>query len=183
MGHVKVKKRDLVYKGTILDVYKDVVVLPDGGFETWDYLEHRLGAAAVLAATTEGKIILVKQYRPAIERYTWELPAGGRSDVNEDFMVTAKRELTEETGYTTEDFTHLMTLRTTPAFCNEVVEIFLASDCKKTADQQLDEAEDIEVREWEVEVLLEKIYSGELQDAKTVAGILAYKNFSTSWTL
>lgn len=183
MEHVKVKKRDLVYKGTILDVYKDVVVLPDGGIETWDYLEHRLGASAVLAVTTSGKIILVKQYRPSIERYTWELPAGGRTSVDEDFMVAAKRELTEETGYTSDDFTNLMTLKTTPAYCNEVVEIFLATDCKKTADQQLDEAEDIEVSEWEVEVLLEKIYSGELQDAKTVAGILAYKNFSTSWTL
>ena len=74
-----------------------------------------------------------------------------------------------------------MSLRTTPAFCNERVEIYLASDCYKVADQKLDEAEAIEVKAWDVEVLLEMVYSGQLQDAKTVAGVTAYKAFSTSW--
>lgn len=181
MEHVKVKKRELMHKGTIVDVYKDVVVLPNGGIETWDYIEHRNGAAAVVAALPGDKIILVKQYRPALGRYTWELPAGGRSNPDEDFEETAKRELTEETGYTSDEFTHLMSLRTTPAYCNELVEVYLASDCYKVAEQQLDAAEAIEVQAWNVEVLLEWIYSGELQDAKTVAGVTAYKAFSTSW--
>ena len=162
MEHVKVKKRDLVHKGTIVDIYKDVVVLPDGGIETWDYIEHRTGAS------------------PAVERYTWELPAGGRGE-DEDFEAAAMRELTEETGYTSKEFTHLMTLNSTPAFCNEKIEIYLASDCYKISEQDLDEAENIEVKEWDLEVLLEMIYSGQLQDAKTVAGICAYKAFSTSW--
>lgn len=178
--HVKVKKRELAYKGAILDVYKDVVVLPNGGFETWDYVEHRTGASAVVAVLPDKKLLLVRQYRPSLERYTWELPAGGRSP-EEDFETAIRRELVEETGYTSEDFIHLMSLRTTPGFCNEQVEIFLATDCYKIADQKLDEAESIEVREWDVEVLLEMIYSGELQDAKTVAGVTAFKAFSTSW--
>lgn len=180
MDHVKVKKRQLVHQGTIVDIYKDVVVLPSGGIETWDYVEHRTGASAVVAALPGDKIILVRQYRPALERYTWELPAGGR-DGEEDFEEAARRELSEETGYTSNEFTHLMSLRTTPAFCNERVEIYLASDCYKVADQKLDEAEAIEVKAWDVEVLLEMVYSGQLQDAKTVAGVTAYKAFSTSW--
>ena len=179
--HVKVKKRELEYKGTIVDVYKDIVVLPNGGFETWDYIEHRTGASAVVAALPDGKLLLVRQYRPSLERFTWELPAGGRSN-GETFEETAKRELREETGYESKDFTHLMSLRSTPAFCNEQIEIYLASDCYQTADQNLDEAEAIEVRACDVGVLLEMIYSGQLQDAKTVAGVLAYKDFSSSWT-
>ncbi len=182
MEHVKVKKRDLMYKGAVVDVYKDVVVLPNGGFETWDYVEHRTGAAAVLAVVPGNKLLLVKQYRPSLERYTWELPAGGRSE-DEDFEETARRELVEETGYVSDEFTRLMTLRTTPGFCNEQIEIFMASDCYRVSEQNLDEAENIEVKEWDVEVLLEMIYSGKLQDAKTVAGVTAYKAFSTSWAL
>ena len=180
MDHVKVKKRDLIHKGTIVDVYKDVVVLPDGGIETWDYIEHRTGASAVVATLPGDKILLVKQYRPAIERYTWELPAGGRNP-DETFEDAARRELTEETGYTSDEFTHLMTLRTTPAYCNEVVEVYLASDCYRVSEQDLDDAEEIEIKEWDVEVLLEMIYSGQMEDAKTVAGVTAYKSFSTSW--
>ncbi len=180
MDHVKVKKREHVYAGTVIDVYKDVVVLPQGGIETWDYVEHRTGASAVVAVTEKDRILLVRQYRPSLERYTWELPAGGRSP-EEEFEAAAMRELTEETGYTSDEFTHLMSLRTTPGFCNERIEIYLASDCYKIAEQSLDEAENIEVKEWDVEVLLEMIYSGKLQDAKTVAGVTAYKAFSTSW--
>ena len=141
MEHVKVKKRELVHQGTIIDVYKDVVVLPNGGIETWDYVEHRTGAAAVVAVTTEGNLILVKQYRPALERYTWELPAGSRSNTEEDFAETARRELLEETGYLSNDIIHLMSLRSTVAFCNEQIEIFLASDCFHEREQQLDAAE------------------------------------------
>ncbi|MBR1628638.1 MAG: NUDIX hydrolase [Lachnospiraceae bacterium] len=182
MGHVKVKKRDLMYAGTVIDVYKDVVVLPGGGFETWDYVEHRTGAAAVVPVVEKDKLLLVKQYRPSLKRYTWELPAGGRSP-EEDFEATAKRELLEETGYDSNEFTHLMTLQTTPGYCNEKIEIYLASDCYRVSEQSLDEAEDIEIKEWDVEVLLEMIYSGKLQDAKTVAGVTAYRSFSTSWAL
>lgn len=180
MEHVKVKKRELVHKGTIVDVYKDVVVLPNGGFETWDYIEHRTGASAVLAVLPNGKLLLVRQYRPSLERYVWELPAGGRAP-EESFEETARRELLEETGYESKDYTHLMTLCSTPAFCNEKIEIYMATDCYKVAEQDLDEAESIEVKAWDVEVLLEMIYSGQMQDAKTVAGVTAFKAFSSSW--
>ncbi|MBQ7677993.1 MAG: NUDIX hydrolase, partial [Lachnospiraceae bacterium] len=103
MEHVKVKKRELVHKGAIIDVYKDVVVLPNGGIETWDYVEHRNGASAIVPVTVDKKLLLVRQYRPALERYTWELPAGCRNNPEEDFMETAKREFLEETGYMSND--------------------------------------------------------------------------------
>lgn len=176
MGEIKRVKRELVRKGAILDIYSDTMLLPDGSTEEWDMVHHRMGAACCVAVTPEKKIVLCHQQRPALERYTWELPAGCRDDVNEDTMVCAKRELLEETGYTSDKWMKLLELRSTVAFCDEMIDVYLAEDVKRVAEQELDPAEEISVKEFDLEELLEKIYKGELQDGKTVAGILAYAN-------
>ena len=97
MDHVEVKKRTLVHRGSIVDVYQDEVQLPDGGTELWDYVEHRKGAAAVVPVLPDGRILMVAQYRPALGRMTLEIPAGSRDSVEEDTAVCAVRELEEET--------------------------------------------------------------------------------------
>ncbi|SDB18070.1 NUDIX hydrolase [Eubacterium oxidoreducens] len=176
MEHVERIGRTLAYQGTILDIYKDRMVLPNGNQEDWDYVSHRMGAAAVVAVLEDGKILLVQQYRPALDRMTWEVPAGCRDDAREDYAVCAKRELREETGYDCERLERLISLKTIVAFGNEVVEVFLAKNCRKVGAQKLDDAEDINVKAWELEELEEKIYAGEIQDAKTVAAIMAYAN-------
>ena len=84
MEHVERISRTLVRKGSILDIYDDEVKLPDGSIEHWDFVAHRKGAAAVVAVLPDGRILLVRQYRPALDRYTWELPAGCRDSVGED---------------------------------------------------------------------------------------------------
>ncbi len=172
---IKRTKRELKYQGSILDIYCDYMELPNGKTEEWDYVEHRKGAAAVVPVTPEGKILLVRQYRNALERMTLELPAGCRDSVDEDMKICAARELEEETGFRSDTIEFLISLRTTVAFCNEIVEVFLATDLKP-GTQQLDEAEEIEVEAHEPEELCKMIYAGEIQDAKTVAGILAYCN-------
>ena len=68
-------KRELVMKGTILDVYKDTMELPNGKTEEWDFVSHRKGAAAVVAVREDGKLLMVRQYRNALERMTLEIPA------------------------------------------------------------------------------------------------------------
>ena len=174
MGEIKRINRKLVYKGTILDIFSDTMLLPDGSTEEWDMVHHRKGAACTVAVTPDKKIVLCHQQRPALERYTWELPAGCRDDVNEDTMVCAKRELLEETGYTTEKWSKLLALRSTVAFCDEMIDVYLAEDVVCTSHQELDPAEEITVKEWEIDELIDMIYSGKMQDGKTVAGILAY---------
>lgn len=169
------KSRKLVYQGTILDVYQDEMILPDGSMEKWDFVSHRKGAAAVVAVTDEGKILMVHQYRNALQRMTLELPAGARDTVNESTKTCALRELEEETGYTCEKMELLVSLKTTVAFCDELVDVYLATGLTP-GQQKLDAAEEIEVEEYELEVLCEKIYAGKIQDAKTVAGIMAYAN-------
>ena len=77
---IKMKRinRELMYKGSILDVYKDTMQLADGKTEEWDYVAHRKGAAAVLPVLPDGRILMVHQYRNALDRETLEIPAGSR---------------------------------------------------------------------------------------------------------
>lgn len=172
---VKRIRRELIHSGAILDLYKDTMELPDGKTEEWDFLSHRKGAAAVVPVREDGKILMVRQYRNAIERMTLEIPAGSRDSVTEDTMVCASRELEEETGYRSDDLTFLISLKTTVAFCDEFIDVYLARNLKP-GRQHLDEGEFIDVEAFEIEELCERIYKGEIQDAKTVSALLAYKN-------
>jgi len=166
--------RDLVYKGSIIDFYKDTVQVPNGNIVKWDFIGHK-GAAAVVPVTDEGKILMVRQYRNALDRYTLEIPAGGLNGMEEPTDVAAMRELEEETGYRTESVELLITIRTTVAFCNEKIDIYVAKDLI-TSKQHLDEDEFINVEVYEMAALEKMIYEGTIQDSKTISALLAYKN-------
>ncbi|MCR4690941.1 MAG: NUDIX hydrolase [Lachnospiraceae bacterium] len=168
--------RKLIHKGSILDVYQDTMKIPNGNTAKWDFIGHK-GAAAVVAVREDGKLIMVRQYRNALERDTIEIPAGGRENTNEPFIDCAYRELEEETGYhcKKEDLKFLISIYTTVAFCNERIDIFLADKLTKTG-QHLDEDEFLNVEFWELSDLLDLIRQGKLQDGKTVSAVLAYAN-------
>ncbi|MCR5272230.1 MAG: NUDIX hydrolase [Lachnospiraceae bacterium] len=168
-------KREVAYEGHILTVYNDTIIAPNGDVENYDTVHHRMGAAATVAVTDDEKIVLVRQYRNALDRETLEIPAGARDALTEDTIVTAERELKEETGYSCKSIKLLCKLRTTVAFCDEFIDIYLAKGLSK-GEQNLDPEEDIDVEEYKLSDLLEMIYKGELQDSKTVSGILAYAN-------
>ena len=168
-------KRELVHKGAIIDLHRDTMKLPDGGIEYFDFIYHK-GAAAVLPVMDDGRILMVKQYRNAIDDYTLEIPAGGKNGVDEPTLLCAHRELEEETGYYTdiENLELLLSLNTTVAFCNEKIDIYLAKNLTKT-QQHLDDDEYIDVYAFSVDELMNMIYSGEIVDAKTIAAISTYK--------
>ena len=172
---IKRVKRVLEHRGTILDIYSDYMELPNGKTEKWDFVSHRKGAAAVVAVRDDGKILMVRQYRNALERETLEIPAGARDSVTEDTRICAMRELQEETGYQSASLEKLLSLRTTVAFCDEFVDVYLARRLKE-GKQHFDDAEDIAVEAYEPKELCKMIYEGRIQDSKTVAGILAYCN-------
>ena len=130
IDEMKRQKRELVYKGSILDIYKDTMQFANGKTEEWDFVSHRKGAAAVLPVLDDGRIIMVRQYRNALERETIEIPAGCRDFVGEDTRLCAERELKEETGYSSDDISFLLSLRTTVAFCDEEVDVYLAKNLK-----------------------------------------------------
>lgn len=165
--------RKLSYHGAIMEIYTDDMQMPDGRIVQWDYFHHK-GGAAVIPVLEDGKILMVRQYRNALDRYTLEIPAGAYDCEGEEGLVCASRELEEETGYKTEDFTFLLNMNSMPAFTNEKVAIYVAKNLKPS-HQHLDEQEFLNVETWKLEDLLEKIYQGELTDSKTVCGLLAYQ--------
>lgn len=166
-------KRELQRKGTIINYYKDIVLLPDGKAEIYDFVEHN-GAAAAVGVLPDGRLLMVRQYRNALDRFTLEIPAGGLNP-GEPTIDAAARELEEETGYRCGRIEKLITIRTTVAFCNEKIDIYLATDLQKTV-QHLDADEFINVEIHTVEELEEMIYDGTIEDSKTIASVLAYKN-------
>ena len=171
---VKRMGRELAYQGTVLKVYKDHMKFSNGNTEDWDFIHHD-GAAAVIPVMDDGKILMVKQYRIALERDTLEIPAGKLDDPDEEGIVCASRELKEETGYSSDDLEWLLTIRTTVAFCDERIEVFVARNLIP-GEQHLDEDEFVDVKAYKLEELKEMIFEGKIQDSKTMAAILAYES-------
>lgn len=171
---IKRTGRDLIYRGAILSVYKDHMEFPDGSTAEWDFIKHD-GAAAVVPVMEDGRILMVRQFRNALDRETLEIPAGKLDDPNESGFTCSKRELEEETGYRSENLEWLLTLRTTVAFCNEKIEIYVAKDLIPSK-QHLDEGEYVDVKAYTMEELKEMIFTGEIEDSKTIAALLAYES-------
>ncbi len=167
--------RELVHKGVIIDYYQDTVQVPNGNIVKWDFIGHK-GAAAMLAVREDGKLLMVRQWRNALDRYTLEIPAGGLNGAKEPTKAAAIRELEEETGYIAGKVQFLISIYTTVAFCNEKIDIYLARDLKRQESQHLDEDEFIDVKACELDELVRMIYDGKIEDSKTVAAIMAYKS-------
>ncbi len=163
--------RQLKYTGTILKVYEDTVIA-NGNEVHWDFIHHD-GAACVVPVLDDGRILMVRQYRNALDRETLEIPAGKLDDPDEPKLACARRELEEETGYRCDHMEYLMSLNTTIAFCDEAIDVFVARSLIPS-HQNLDPDEIIFVEPWTVEDLKELIYTGRMTDAKTVASIMAY---------
>lgn len=168
---VKRLDRQLKYEGAVLKIYQDTVEV-NGHQAQWDFIHHD-GAAAVVAVTQKGKLLMVRQYRNALDRYTLEIPAGKVDQPGEPKIECACRELEEETGYRADTLEYLLSVHTTVAFCDEAIDIFVAKELIPSR-QNLDEDEELAVEEWDLADLLELIYAGKMTDAKTVSAILAY---------
>ena len=165
--------RTLIHKGSIIDYYQDEMRIPNGNIAKWDLIDHR-GAAACVAVRDDGKLVMVRQYRNALERETLEIPAGGLNKGEEkDTMSAAIRELREETGYIADEAKPLISIYTTVAFCNEKIDIYLAKVLKR-GSQDLDEDEFVDVEYYELDELLKMIDEGKIMDSKTICGIQQY---------
>ena len=172
MDEYKRLSRELVAKGAIIDYYQDTMLIPNGNVAKWDLIDHK-GAAAVVAVRDDGKLLMVRQYRNALERETLEIPAGGLNGREEPTDQAAKRELEEETGYTCDKLELLNSIYTTVAFCNEKIDIYLARNLK-LGKQHLDEDEYLNVEAYSLEELKQMIYDCKIQDSKTICAIMTY---------
>jgi len=163
----KLVRRTPVFEGRLLHVYKDEVELPDGHSAGREIVHHR-GAVGVVAVAPDGRVVLVRQWRHAVERALWEIPAGTR-DEDEDPAATARRELEEETGYTAQSWRPLGQACVSPGYSRELLWFYLA-DGLTEGDTSTDPDELIDVRLFAPEEVLQLVEAG-ATDLKTLAGL------------
>ena len=160
-----------LYEGKIINLKVDDVSLPNGHTSKRELIEHP-GAVAIIAITPDNKIILVEQYRKALERSLVEIPAG-KLEPGEAPEYTAMRELEEETGYTAEKLVKIQTFATSPGFADEVVHLFAAEGLSKaTNGAVLDDDEFVDLMEVTLEEAEQMVIDEKIYDAKTAFAVL-----------
>ncbi len=174
--HEKTIERTWLFKGNIIDVAKDTVLLPMGGTATRELVFHH-GGVGIVAITEDKKILLVRQFRKPLEKVLLEIPAGKIDSRDEkDPEHTACRELEEETGYTTNYLEKVAATYLSPGFSNEKLWIYYTDELIKVEDPlPQDEDENLEIVRYTLEEAKAAILSGEIEDAKTVIGIQAWE--------
>lgn len=158
-----------MYKGRIINLRLDSVVLENGNTALREVVEHP-GAVGIVALKDNGDIVMVKQYRKAADQMLLELPAG-KLEQGEDPADCAARELTEETGYVAANLRYLVSFYTSPGFSNEVMHMFLATGLSQ-GENDPDDDEMVETVEISRDRAVDMILKGEIKDGKTIAGIL-----------
>jgi ADP-ribose pyrophosphatase len=168
---IEVLSTDHVYDGKIIRVDVEHVRLPNGRASVREIVRHR-GAVVLVAVDDEERLLLVRQYRRPAERTLLELPAGTR-ETGEEAAVTAGRELEEETGFRAGQIRRLGGFFSAPGFCTEYLECYLCTDLQDS-DATPEEDESFEHVRLTVAELQAAIRAGEVEDAKTLAGLTLY---------
>ncbi len=159
-----------IFDGKIISVQIDDVELPDGNLSKREIVKHP-GAVAIIPVNEEGKIIFVEQYRKPLERTLIEIPAG-KIEMGEAPEITAKRELEEETGYTTDMLSYVTSFYTSPGFADEIIHIYFTNQLTKLQYAVAgDEDEFIELKELTLSEAEQYMNDKRIYDAKTVYAI------------
>ena len=161
-----------IYQGRIFTVAVETVTLPNGSELDAEVIRHP-GSVVIIPVTAGGDVILVRQYRHAIGRFAWELPAGSLKP-SENVADAARRECQEEVGLVAARLTPLGSFFPTPGYCDEEMNFFRADGLRAPGAGETarpDDDEDIEARAFSPETLRQMIAAGEIVDLKTVAGL------------
>jgi ADP-ribose pyrophosphatase len=153
------------FVGRVFRVRTDEIVFPDGGDARLDVVEHR-GSYAIVATPAPDTIVLVRQYRHAVGRELWEIPAG-TAEPGEGLLEGALRELAEETGYRAAAARLLGSFYVTPGFCDEIMHLVHANELTP-GETNLDEDERIVVQNFTIDEMRQLVRKGEIADAKTL---------------
>lgn len=159
-----------VFRGVLLDVYSDEILLPDGKKGIREVIRHP-GAVCVLPLTDQNEVITVSQYRYPHAKILLEIPAGKLNSREEDPLFAARRELQEETGATADRMLDLGLLYTTPAFVDEVIHMYVAMGLH-FGESHPDEDEFLAVGKIPLDTFADMILRGEVPDAKTQAIVM-----------
>lgn len=165
----KTIESNLKFKGCILEVYQDTVMLENEKTAARDVIRHP-GGVCIVALTENNEVYFVKQYRYPHKKALLEIPAG-KLEWGENHFECGKRELREETGFTADEFTYLGCLFPTPAYDTEVIHMYLAKGLHK-AEQDLDDDEFLEVMTIPLDEAVKMVMNNEIEDAKTQLALL-----------
>ncbi len=163
-----------IYNGNIIKVECLTVTLPNGEERTRDLVLHP-GASVIIPVSVDNELYMVRQYRKPIEKVSLEIPAG-KLDAGEDPETCARRELKEETGLTAKNMKHVISIHSTPGFCNEVLHMFLATGLEE-GESSADEDEFISCEKIKIDKLVDMIFRHEITDAKSIIGILIAEKY------
>jgi len=164
----KINKSVTLHKGRVFELIKENITLDNGVTMDMDVIRHP-GASAIVPLSEKNGLIMLKQYRHAVGGYIWEIPAG-TFDGDEAPIDCAKRELTEETGFSANNWHKLGEITPLPGYSDERIHMFLASGLMPAA-QNLDQDEILDVHEITLAKALEMIKDGRIRDGKTICGL------------
>jgi ADP-ribose pyrophosphatase len=164
--------RRLLYGGSVLRLVEETVRLENGVAAKMEVIEHP-GSTGIIPFLDQSEIVLLRQYRHPLKKHVWEIPAGTLA-VGESPLSCALRELTEETGYRAGKWRKLGNIFPAPGYSSEKMHLFMAADLR-AARQRLDADEIIAVETVALKKALDMIEKGDIQDAKTIAGLYLAK--------
>ena len=164
----QVLKRKRIFEGALIKLFLQKQKLPGGFIADLEVVEHP-GAALIVPFPDKDRVILIRQYRPVIGSYIWELPAG-TLDENESHLHCAKRELIEETGYKAGKWARIGHIYPAPGYTTEKIVIFTARDLRE-AEAQKDEDEIITVKVFTRDEVSKLLKEGKIVDAKTICAL------------
>ena len=162
---------DRIYTGKVISLKVDTVEVENQGYQKREIVEH-CGAVGIVAINDNNEVVLIKQFRKAIEKVIWEIPAG-KLEVGENPKECAIRELKEETGYEAENLKLIHKFFTTAGFSNQKIYIYLATGL--TAGERSLDDQRLEVYKIDLENAYNMVIKNEIEDAKTLIGILLAK--------
>ena len=161
----------LLHEGRNFRFKTDEVELPGGRRTVRDIVEHP-GAVAIIPVLPDGRVVLVRQYRYAVRRELLEIPAG-TLEAGEPALDCARRELAEETGYEAGRMERLMGCYVAPGYSSELIQFYVATELRWVG-MASEPDESITVERLGLDEVLAMIEGNAIEDAKTIAGVLAY---------
>jgi ADP-ribose pyrophosphatase len=164
-----------IYVGRVMAVRRDEVRMPGGGTAVREIMEHP-GAVAVAALDADDRLMMIYQYRHAVRRRLWEMPAGLLDHAGEDPLETARRELIEEVGLEATEWSVLIDVVSSPGFSEEAVRVYLATGLRDVGRPHLDaddEEADLELHWVALADAVAMVFDGTLVNSSCLAGVLA----------
>ena len=177
----KTKMQEYIFKGGIINLRRDVAILPDGSEAGREVVEHN-GGVCVLPLTENNEIIFVQQFRYPYMTELLEIPAGKRDSKDEDPLECGKRELKEETGAESNNFVFLGELYPSPGYVNEVIYMYYA-DGLTYGESCPDEDEFLDLVKIPFDKAVQMVLDGEIKDAKTQSAILKVSHLKANGRL